>query len=100
MKRFLLTRVGLRTLLFRSRRGSRSLRQRLFVGVLAIPGRRPGEILSANRRRVHEARRSASFYVTRNQHVAGFLQLCAPCRKKLKEAEKIDVVEKLLKTYP
>ena len=34
------------------------------------------------------------------QYLAGPLQLCAPCRKKLKEAKKIDVVEKLLKTYP
>lgn len=34
------------------------------------------------------------------QYVAGPLTLCAPCRRKLKEAEKIEIVEKLLKAYP
>ncbi len=34
------------------------------------------------------------------QYVAGPLKLCASCRKKLKEAKKIELVEELLKAYP
>jgi CHAT domain len=34
------------------------------------------------------------------QYVAGPLKLCAPCRRKLKEAKKIEIVEELLNAYP